>query len=286
MEEYLILKNDGNDLFFYNDKNVKSYFKNKNLVFKIMKKIGLPLNLFFGDWKKNIDNVKTVILFDNGYNFQVAKYIKKKNKNIKCIFWYWNSLIEYNNKIINDKNIDEIWSYNRFDAEKYNLKYNPQFYFLNDKNFSNNNKNNCEKAMFLGRNKGRERDINYVKELLEKNNIICDFTIIENESHKIDYNEYFDRIKQTDIIVDISANVLSGLSLRPLEAIFLKKKLITNNQDILNYKFYNSNNIFVIGIDDNRKLNSFISSEYQDIDSTIINYYSYESWLERILDNR
>ena len=55
-----------------------------------------------------------------------------------------------------DKNIDEIWSYDRNDCKKYNLKFNTQFY---------NNKLKCpnlkkvQDVIFLGKDKGRRKII-------------------------------------------------------------------------------------------------------------------------------
>lgn len=283
----LILKNDGNDLFFKEYENVQNYFWKKNLLFKIMKKIGLPLNYYLGSWKRDLNNIDSVIFFDNGYNSQVSKYIKKKNKNIRCIFWYWNSIIEYNNKLIEDPNIDEIWTYNRFDANKFNLKYNPQFYnCINQEYIITPKLNDSKSAIYLGRNKGRIDEINSVKKMLESKDVLCDFIVIENESNTIEYSEYLKKIQNIDIIVDISINVSSGLSLRPLEALFYKKKLITNNQDIINYNFYNKNNIFILGLDNEDNLDEFLSSNYCEINSNIIEYYSFEKWLERILNNK
>lgn len=285
MRKYLILKKDGNDLFFKNDENVKSYFKNKNLLFRIIKKIGLPLNIFFGDWKYELNNIDKVIFFDNGYNPQISKYIKSKNKDIRCVFWYWNSLIEYNNEIIKDENIDEIWTYNRFDAIKYGLKYNPQFYLL-DNNKSESKEENNKKAIYLGRNKGRLNEINFIKDMLEKNNVECNFFVIEKEDELMGYEEYIERLMNSDIVVDVSKNTASGLSLRPLEALFTKKKLITNNTDIINYDFYHKNNIFVIGVDDKEKINDFLKTDYYDISDDVLNFYSYKCWLERILQDK
>ena len=79
---------------------------------------------------------------------------------------------EHNNKVIENKYIDEIWTYNRFDAQKYNLKYNPQFYLK--KCELSNSKINSD-VLFVGRDKGREKDINEIKEKLKSKNIITTF---------------------------------------------------------------------------------------------------------------
>ena len=66
----------------------------------------------------------------------------------------------------------------------------------------------------------------------------------------------------------------------------MKKKLITNNKDIINYDFYNSNNIFVLGEDNLDNIKEFIEKEYVEIDEKIINYYDFYEWLKRFEDDK
>ena len=280
MENILIIKKNARDLFFDRHNNIESYFSctEKNILFKICKKLKIPLNIFFGKWKKNIHKYDIVILFDNGYNYQISRYIKKKNKKIKIIFWYWNSLVEYKNKLIDDTNIDEIWTYNRFDAEKYGINYNPQFYDYVKKT---ENKEVKYDVVFMGRSKGRKEELLKLQNKFEEKSLTTNFNIIENEKNIIDYNLYLEKVLESKCILDYSISKKCGLSLRPLEALFFEKKLITNNIDIVNYKFYNKNNIFILGVDDLEEIEYFFHCEYKPIEPQIINYYSFEMWKER-----
>ena len=73
-----------------------------------------------------------------------------------------------------------------------------------------------------------------------------------------------------------------GLTIRVLEALGAKKKLITTNKDIVNYDFYHPENIYVY--DGKVDLeNIFFTSEYFEIDYEIYKKYSLESWLKEIL---
>lgn len=78
----------------------------------------------------------------------------------------------------------------------------------------------------------------------------------------------------------------NGLTLRVLESLFFEKKLITNNINIINCEFYNKNNIFIINKDNLDDLNDFLKSEYKKIDKKIINYFDYESWLNRFFETK
>ena len=78
-----------------------------------------------------------------------------------------------------------------------------------------------------------------------------------------------------------------GITLRPLEAFFLKKKLITNMKNIVKYDFYNSNNIFILGVDDFNKISEFINSPFDDKDyNRIVEKYCFRGWLKRFYDKK
>lgn len=281
----LIIKKNNEDVFFKGIPNIEKYYlcSFNNLLFKVLYKFNIPLlKIFFGNWKRKLSQYGIVILFDNGYNSTVAKYIKRKNPNIKIIFWYWNSILEYNNEIIKSKFVDEIWTYNKFDAEKFNIKYNPQFY-LKTKEFDQDEEYKSD-IIFMGRNKGRSEKLGELKEKLELNKLKCDFNIIDKNNY-MKYDDYLKKVNESKCILDFSFTEPCGLSLRPLESLFFEKKLITNNKDIVNYDFYNPNNIFVLGIDNLENINNFINKSYEKIDKGIVEYYSFYAWLNRFKNN-
>ena len=254
-----------------------------NFIYRLFRKLKIPKSIFFASWKKKIKKYKKVIIFDNTYDEYLTKYIKKKNPQIKIILWYWNSMVEYNNQNIakDDSYIDEIWTYNRFDAKDYGLKYNPQFYSKKIKSVNTNIQNDI---IFMGRDKGRKEELINLKDSFNGLNLQTEFIIIEKEKDLITYDSYIEKVLKSKCILDYGNFEYCGLSLRPLEALFLKKKLITNNKDIINYDFYNNNNIFVLGLDNIAKLNDFINSEYIEIDQKIVDYYDFDNWLKRFDD--
>src|SRR5690606_5911726 len=59
----------------------------------------------------------------------------------------------------------------------------------------------------------------------------------------------YSKMDNSEILIDLVRENQSGLSFRFFEAMALHKKIITNNKSILEYDFYNENNILLI--DDN-----------------------------------
>ena len=60
------------------------------------------------------------------------------------------------------------------------------------------------------------------------------------------------------------------------------KKLITNNENIRNFPFYNENNFYILG-KDKRNIKAFLKEEYQEINSELLSEYTYKKWINDIL---
>lgn len=280
----LLLKKDNKKYFLENIKEMQKYYSFnfdflKILSLKLMKKskFSLLFKLCLGKWKKTINNYDMVILFDDEYDIEISRYIRRKNKKIKIILWYWNPVSSYVNGAHETDCVDEIWTYNKFDAEKYNFKYNTQFYIKENLE----NKKMKYDIVFCGKNKGREDNILNVQKEIEKENLICYFKIVNSKKDYISYKDYLDLILSSKCILDYNNEEIAPLTLRPLEALFYNKKLVTNNKDIKNYDFYNSNNIFILGEDKLENLKDFLDREYVEIDKEIIENYSYNKWIQR-----
>ena len=63
---------------------------------------------------------------------------------------------------------------------------------------------------------------------------------------KLSYEENLRISGQSEIIVDVCMGGQSGLTLRVLEAMFLGKRLISNNSDLRHIDFFDEKNIFLI----------------------------------------
>lgn len=279
----IMLKKDNNDVFFkyIKNKNIETYYKVKkeNFLFRLARKFKLPLfYIFLGNWTKEIKRYQKIIMFDNGFNDMVAKYVKSKNKNIKTVLWYWNPISEYSKQFLSSPYVDEFWTYNRTDALQYGINYNTQFYTKEVKLEDKKQKNDI---VFLGSAKQRKHKIVEIEEVLKKNNLKTNFKIVENKSDYISYDEYLKLIQDSKCVLDYNMYDLDALTLRPLEALFLKRKLITNNINIINYDFYNPKNIFILGKDDINYIKNFIDTEYEPVKEEIVDYYDYESWIKR-----
>ena len=107
---------------------------------------------------------------------------------------------------------------------------------------------------------------------------------IEFIYEEVNFKDCYKFSENTKVVVDLVHKNQIGLSMRPFEALGLKRKLITTNTSIKDYDFYNPNNIFIIEDINNFDIpTSFFESEYEDIEQNISSKYHIKPWLENIL---
>ena len=212
-----------------------------------------------------------------------ANFIKRRYPNLRVIFWHWNHI--YNPKLYVklDREIER-WSYDSEDCKKYNLKFNTQFYFSSL--YGRSEKKIERDCFFIGKEKGRGADIEYCKEVLEKAGLSKLFMVSGNsrkslEKEWIDYDDVIEYISTSRCVVDIVPRSQRGMTLRPLEALFHRKKLITNYVDIKSQPFYSPMNIFILNEDDPRNLKEFIYLPFDKSVMRISSYFDFDSWFKR-----
>lgn len=269
-----------------------------NLLIKLPRKIQLFLfNYVFNDWFPLISQSKIILFFDNIDAPILFKYIHHIFPDKKLILWYWNIIAGSINPSNFNRTYTELWSFDPQDCKKYNLNFNTQFY-LKQNIISTSLINISFDLLYIGAAKSQER-VNIIEKVYdicnnEKLNFNCHLvkgnsniklnTEIKYKS-QINYQEAIKLIISSKCILDINNSGQSGLTLRPLEALFFKKKLITNNSSIVNTLLYNLNkdNIYILNTEnDFNNLSQFVNepfftTNYQEL----VNYYCFENWITR-----
>lgn len=100
----------------------------------------------------------------------------------------------------------------------------------------------------------------------------------EFKSDKVSSNELIQIYKNSRCILDAPQAGQTGLTMRTIECLGAKRKMITTNKDIKKYDFYNESNILVFdeSIDYNDK---FFTTPFVDVDEEVYNKYSLREWL-------
>lgn len=130
---------------------------------------------------------------------------------------------------------------------------------------------------FIGYEKGRTALLQKYKSIFEAFGLPCTFLIYKRRDKGISYEENIERVARCQCIVDITIDQ-AGLSLRPLEALFFNKKLITNNKGIKQYSFYHPDNIFILEEDNIELLPSFINKPLYAVSEEIKRSFDINDW--------
>ena len=85
-------------------------------------------------------------------------------------------------------------------------------------------------------------------------------------------------------VLDIQHPNQTGLTMRTFEVMALQKKLITTNQDIVNYDFYRPENVYVIDRNAPYIETGFFDKAFAHLEPQLLYQYSIESWLKTLLD--
>lgn len=164
------------------------------------------------------------------YNIVTVLYIAdpvEKRMNIKK-----NRLKEYKEKfnLIVCTDID--------DARKFNISFFPLIY---SKPALTGKANVCYDLSFVGHDKGRWKLLDDINKKMQskglKTFVRCRKGRITDQKWMA-YSEIIDIVKKSNCILEIVQEGQTAITLRTLEAIYYKKKLLTNNINIKKYSFY------------------------------------------------
>lgn len=203
---------------------------------------------------------------------------------------------------------DKVYSFDKRDVSKArNIKFLPLFYSKEYEEIGRIKKNEYEydfcfvgtahpkKYKFIRKMSEQLRNV-YPKQFIYfffPSRIVFFYRKLHDwELRKAHYKEFNyvplkgDRLKNiyenSRCVLDSAQEGQMGLTIRVLEALGAKKKLITTNEDVVNYDFYYPENIYVY----RGKFDfdaPFFQKPYKEIEKTIYENYALRSWLKEIV---
>lgn len=232
--------------------------RNIHLSTRINRYIQLPFKSIWGcnlnkiDWKKDITYYLIVV---QGALWPIKpSYIKKLKEeyHIKLVMLLFDFLdsdfAKRANYYMNQLEFDYIFSFDKNDCKKYGFEFLTEHY---SKLQIENQNDTIYDIYYGGINKNRITILHEIYKNMVNNGAtgvfrISDVPKTQQTFHEIIYNKkikYDDMLTEAmraNCILDILATGQSGVSLRYYEAICYNKKLLTNNKNIVNLPFYNS----------------------------------------------
>ena len=270
------------------------YTKIYNFVLKNVLKKNLK-NIYYGKEiiKKlqQIGEKQDLVLTIKG-DFIDPKYLKEIKKYTQKSIGYFNDNSVRCPKIIKAiPCFDEVFSFEKEDCKKYNLNFLTNWIYVEAPTKTTTN---FEYEIFNISTKDKRLPILFkISKNLKDLKIDYKFLVLDKQkpttkdgieffANKISLEEVSILIAKSKTLLDINRKGQKGLTFRVFESLGLKKKLITTNSDIVNYDFYNPNNILLV--DENNPIIplSFFESAYVDIPESIYRKYSLDGWINQV----
>lgn len=251
---------------------------------------------------KKMTSEPDYVLVIRGANLSVSylQRLKAEFSHARFIMYQWDSATLNQNAEKIHKEFDKILTFDSKDAVKFHWKYRPLFFI----------------EEFIGNTGKRKYDLSYITTLVpgrlpvyfklkkecEKKGVKL-FAYLATPLHSYIYHRYFLRdynflhalkdihirnlpIELTHKIYDRSKCIIdytrpeqNGLTMRTIEAIGHKCKIITNNKNIIKEDFYNINNISLYEETEIRISPELFEKPYEEIESKIYMNYSLNQWL-------
>lgn len=253
----------------------------------------------FGVKGVNLQAYDLIISFEDVRGIPILWW--QKRKDARLILWNWNTLTP---KMAARENhvaaLCEIWTFDPGDAVKYQWRLNHAF-FLPVKEIPKQTSawKNVTTAFCVCVDKGRYGVIKQIKKVLEEKGVYCDFWVVKDNSSEyaeqdsswlheqgLPYPEVLQKIWKSDIIVDVVQRGQKGITMRPLEALYYGKKLITTHKEIVDSVLYDPRNVFVIGEENENRLELFLTQKQVCCNKAALGAYSFEDWLKTFLHSQ
>lgn len=222
----------------------------------------------------------------------------------------WDSV--ENKKYLKDvmSSFDRVWSFDKNDSEKYNIDFLPLFYSNEYSDIASSGVSQKYDALFVGTIhsdrywflKSIESQISalngrtylwqyfpsvllYLKMKLRSSRFCREAKYRDFRFESLKKERLLELIAESKAVIDSNHPSQSGLTMRTLETLGAKRKLITTNVYVKEYDFYRESNILIVDRETPHIPEDFLISPYEDIPDDVYHKYSLDGWLSAIFSN-
>lgn len=249
----------------------------------------LPHDVFYN--KECLKDGKTLIVFESLITAEFLEWLHKKCLDSRIILLFTNKVGSYVRPDQVKGEWCEMWTADKDDSRKYGINllngggYMPQWKVdKSDKEYD---------VFFVGKDKNRLAKLENIENVFRKQGLSTFFYITWEKSwqrkddgvHKrfISYDKVLEYIGKSKAILHLVDGAQNGVTLRIMESLIHRVKLITDDVSIVNYDFYNPDNIFILGKDEMSSLKDFIDKPYIDVKSEFFNHAYFDDMIEEVI---
>ncbi|MDD4589520.1 MAG: hypothetical protein PHG06_03675 [Parabacteroides sp.] len=286
---YPFIKSDGLNI-------VSPYKGGKSLFLRIFRELHFRLNLpckYVWYNSKTINKYSTFFVFEELLITDFLKWLYQKDPDRLIVLFYANICKPFNHADMFDDKWCIKWSGDPEDCTMYrmNMCTESTSFF---KSWHIVKRNPDIDVFYIGRDKGR---LDYLLGL-EKNlrdlglnpyfHIASGvkYTIKRDHHYKslIPYSKVLEYLSHSRAILHLEQGAQACITIRLQESLVNRIKLITDSKDIKKYKFYDPDNIFILGEDDISTLPRFLDKPYKEVNLEELGDLYFENLATRIIE--
>ena len=258
--------------------------------------------------KETLQKEYDYVFFIKGESISASnvRRLKQFHPEANFIIYHWDSIANNSNAQNLLPYFDRVFSFDKIDCERLGLHFLPLFYTPDYANIPYYDKEIKYDMLFVGTtHSDRYKLVKRIEEQIIKMGVLC-LTWFYFPSKILYYkmkiqNSYLRQIPVhtfhfkpmskelllqlyagSRIIIDVQHPKQTGLTMRCIETLGAKRKLITTNYYIIEYDFYNPDNILVVDRNLPYVPEKFLNEPYRDTPKEIYESYSIKNWLSSI----
>lgn len=235
----------------------------------------------------------------------ILRELRRKNTRAKFIYYSWDSLRNNSNIKEAIEIFDAAFTFDNNDADNIKgFKLRPLF-FLNEYRELASGVTQYNVSFIGTAHSDRYLLVKKIKAIFPKNDLPNFFFLYvphpiiffvkkifvpaffsskksEFSFYSLDKEKILHIISRSNAVLDFQHPNQSGLTMRTIEMVGAKKKMVTTNLNVKKYDFYRSENIAVIDRDNPLISEDFFNSPYVELPKELYDRYSIDGWLKEI----
>lgn len=251
--------------------------------------LNLPKVIWFNPKLRDTDD-KIYIVSDPLICAEFLMWLREIRPKARILLVYENRVNRtLNPNLVTDRSIEK-WTYDSDDAKQYDMNLQNPYYFscFRLPKGKRNRKTRFD-IVYVGRDKGRAKDVLRIQKEFERMGLRTDFHISPDRSFLIfwkryykkimPYSRYLDMVSKSKAILSILPKGQKSITMREMECIFQEKKCITNNKNIKFFEHYDPSRYFILGEDSITKVKDFLELPFRPVKEKDLRKMSYESMI-------
>lgn len=254
---------------------------------------GLPAkSVWFGRWLRTGESKRLIIVHAADLTLPAARHAARRFPDARVVFWFWNPAGKRSDPGLAQDAKLELWSFDVDDCAHYGMRQNSQFVFSEIEQIGERVSPDVDLG-FYGADKGRAAQLSALAERAEALGLTHRFNVVPDADSRLDrypllvpsrsipYEELIKEASRARLMVDMAQEGQSGMTLRTLESLYLRRKLVTNVTSVRDSPLYDPTRVFLLGQNDLGDLPAFLRAEPSAPSPQLWAYYDFEAWLCR-----